>query len=491
MKPSARLKKALAAVCDRRWRWGTRGKPALTGRRYSAERVFKHALKALYPLLGAANRCAGRLWRARLSEAQCISVTGHSSVTRPGRFLSTAERVQVEFSVRWPLLSFGRQGRVSVLELPSAGRCRLEQSDGWRVSRVRAELPARVAGRQGVVRLAIAEQRQGRSLGMLELQALGRSGTRRLLLEAVKARRLRLWIHSGARSHLGRLVPHSSDFLIPEFTIPGSEFSAFLPACQAPLRLSLLHDDRPRVLSERSLALAGPVLCVKGPAIPLQDASLFPGPGSYCLVASLAGREIARLPFCLVGEAELRRQVKVTRISLGAELRNGRQAQGAGALHWNEHHAIQPRIQIETDIAAPNTLVNCAVQILRDSAPFHREEFLVRLDRACQTVKLQRIELETIGLQFQPRPARLTITVSLDGEQKHARPVPILPAERLTNFEGQLNLEAKDLPLDEAEYERIVQRLGALNQAPPPPRRSFWRRQTGRRAAAPDSSSQL
>jgi hypothetical protein len=38
--------------------------------------------------------------------------------------------------------------------------------------------------------------------------------------------------------------------------------------------------------------------------------------------------------------------------------------------------------------------------------------------------------------------------------------VVVLPPEKLTNFEGQLNLEARQLPVDEFEYDQIIHGLG-------------------------------
>jgi hypothetical protein len=82
------------------------------------------------------------------------------------------------------------------------------------------------------------------------------------------------------------------------------------------------------------------------------------------------------------------------------------------------------------------------------------------LDRASQLMRLQRLDLVALGLPPRNKPRRLTLTVQIEGEQKAAAQVVVLPPERLTNFEGQLNIEARQLPLDDFEYDQIIHGLG-------------------------------
>ncbi|MGH7968387.1 MAG: hypothetical protein ACREIC_06620, partial [Limisphaerales bacterium] len=70
-------------------------------------------------------------------------------------------------------------------------------------------------------------------------------------------------------------------------------------------------------------------------------------------------------------------------------------------------------------------------------------------------------------------PTRLSLNVQLAGETKASLQVVILPPERLTNFEGQLKVDARHLPLDENEYDQIIRGLGVLEGGAP--RRRFWR----------------
>jgi len=58
----------------------------------------------------------------------------------------------------------------------------------------------------------------------------------------------------------------------------------------------------------------------------------------------------------------------------------------------------------------------------------------------------------------------LTLTVQVNQERKVDWPIIILPAEHLTNSEGQLNCSISDLSLDEDAYNEIVTRLES-NQA--------------------------
>jgi hypothetical protein len=241
------------------------------------------------------------------------------------------------------------------------------------------------------------------------------------------------------------------------------------------LELSLVSGEERIPISEVAVTMAGQNLEIKGPTIPIQDPSLIPRPGAYCLVASLGHRDIATFPFRVVGREELLCQVKLTGLRVDAEGRGGQILRGIRALHWEEHRACFLSLQVETGIAAPNSSFRCVAQMLHEEREVWRQDFILHLDYLCQQIRLPRIELRTLGNIAKSKPARLTFSVTADGETKHTSAVIILPTERITNFEGQLCLDPEDLALEEAEYTRIATHLGVI---PERPRRWFHRRTT-------------
>jgi hypothetical protein len=287
------------------------------------------------------------------------------------------------------------------------------------------------------------------------------------------AENLRLWVRSGARCSLGEYVASSSDYLVPEFTLRTVRPETPPPPEERLLTLSLLQGSSRTPIGRRSVSLNGEAVRFRGPSIPVGSARYFPHPGHYCLVASVADREVARFPFQVVGRQELGKQVKVTQIHIEAEKLDGQKVPGLRVFRRDEHQAILPALRVETGILAPNTLVPCSVQAQQGSAIVGREEFLLPLDRSRREVKLKRIELSAANFAGRSKPTRFMLAVYVAGELKAVKPLLLLPSDRIANREGQLLQDAKDLPLDDLEYDQILTGL-AIPPPPPVPRR-LWR----------------
>jgi hypothetical protein len=237
--------------------------------------------------------------------------------------------------------------------------------------------------------------------------------------------------------------------------------------------MSLLQGANRLLVGRQPASLSGKTLHLLGPAIPLQNSRLFPHPGRYYLVASVANQEVARFSFRIVGDAELGHLVKVTRVNIDAEKRDGRVMPGLRVLRWNEHQAILPSLRIETTVPAPNTLVHCSVHTLQGTLMLGCEEFLLPLARPARDIKLRRMELSLAELRARTKPTRFTLAVYVAGELKAVTPFLLLPADQIANAEGQLTQDAKDLPLDDLEYEQIMNGLALPLPMPVP--RKFWR----------------
>ncbi len=428
------------------------------------------------------------LWRGHLSEARCISILGPHAVTLIGRFLESGEQFELEASVRWPGLSFARRRLVCVRLLSdSPAACQLTQIPRWWTTEFRVCLPAQaVAACNGVLRFEVSEQSQERVSGVLEVEVLDRARTERLLLESLQTTKPRLWVHSGGACHPADTLAHSDDFLVPEFSLRHSELCAFVPVPESTLTLSLAAGNQRIPLSRKVVQLGAEDCLVRWPSISLQDPRLFPAPGPYRLVASVADRDLAVLRFSIAGEQQCLQQVRVARIQFQAETREGQLVRGLTTVSWEEHRAFQPVLTLETALSAPNLLVCCTARTCQGDLPLWQEEFVLPLNRVSRSVRLQRIELGGNGLHAQPKPIRLTISVEIAGGQKAAATLVILPAERIANFEGALKLNVEDLPYEESEYEQIIRSLGVPR--PASERWRFWRHLLHRTANRPPPS---
>jgi len=393
--------------------------------------------------------------------ANCVSVRGQETASLPNRYFPQVSMLEIQCSLRWPLILPGRRRPVRIQLEPALLRraCVIEQRRRWHRIDFRLRFDS-LAAEGKPIRVDVLEEGRERSFGALEVQPVSLADAQRMRLEMLHAQNLRLWVHSHNRRHCLRSIPANSEFLAPEFTLPATPFSAFLPPQASILALTLVAGSHRQLLVERPITLSNRSLTVTGPPLRLRDLGLSELSGPCSLIVSLEGREVGVLPFRIVSQKQVVEQVHVKQIYFAAQRRNGQTARGLKVLRWEEHQAILPWVQIDVPMVSPGTTIRCLVTILHGRKVLRAEEFLLPLDRASQLMRLERLDLVALGLPPRNKPRRLTLTVHIEGEQKAVAQVVVLPPERLTNFEGQLNIEAKQLPLDDFEYDQIIHGLG-------------------------------
>jgi hypothetical protein len=309
-------------------------------------------------------------------------------------------------------------------------------------------------------------------MARLSVRVLDTAAVQQRVLDTLRASRLRLWISNPTGCRLADAVTAASGSLVPEFVIADSEFGAFIPPFEAILTLDLISPIGRIELGRQRILIGGKSLKFRGPPVHLEDKHLFPQPGNYRLEAKVGQRNIVQFNFRFVSEAGLLRQVKVARIQIDAHTRAGESVPGVTTLRWEEHKGFQASLEIKSEMTAPRTLAVCTACIRDGSVVLQREEIAFPMDRVSRSIKLEPVQFGRSWLQARPRPARLTLEVTIGGEEKASAFVLVLPPERITNFEGQLSFDVKELPFDELEYSQIVQRLGLRDQAQP--NRGFW-----------------
>ncbi|HTL57461.1 MAG TPA: hypothetical protein VL361_17380 [Candidatus Limnocylindrales bacterium] len=320
--------------------------------------------------------------------------------------------------------------------------------------------------------LELVDGPEQRPLAHFKFRLLHRAAVESRLLQSLKARNSRLWVQNRTGCRPAQVVGATSGFLVAEFLVPPADWSAFAPPVETILKVELVS-PRGRVEIERQpITLTSKAFTFRTPKLALGDQDLFPEPGNYRLTVSLGPQVVAVLPFEFIGQREMLHRIKVPQISISAQTRAGDLVPGLTTLRWEEHRAVLASMQISSDISAPDTLVNCNASISEGGMVIRNEDIVFPLDRPSRTIKLHPLEFGVTGLQTQPKPARLTVAVTVEGEEKASMVVLVLPPERITNFEGQLTFEVKDLPFDEIEYNQIVQRLRLCDDSSP--QRGLW-----------------
>ena len=421
-----------------------------------------------------------RFWKPQISSCRCVSISKSGVITLPDGFLSSAEEIQLELVVHWPILvpRKGRSLRIGLAPEGNSANCRnlkdvtVEASARGNL-RLRARLvPADWADRTRL-HFELFVTPSERLAARISLAVLDAEAVQLRVLENLRACQSRLWVGNRSGYRLAETVTASSGVLLPEFMLPPSEFSPFLSPFGVVQTLGLIAPTGIIELDRRGIMLGSQPFKFRGPAIRLDDGRLFAQPGRYTLLARIGQRIIARFPFRLVGEAELLSQVQVPRIEIQAHTRAGESIAGVTTLRWEEHKGFGVSLEIKSEISAPDTLASCTATIHDGSSLLWQEKFVFPLDRNSRRIKLRPVQFGGPGLRTQPKPARLMVRAIINGEEKASAFVLVLPPERITNFEGQLTFEVKDLPFDEVEYGQILHRLGV--HEPGQSTRGFWR----------------
>jgi hypothetical protein len=422
-----------------------------------------------------------RLWTGQVLSCRCISILKDREISLSDAFLGSAEEFRLELFIRGPWLRW-RISQGLGIRITRDQSARISHPDeigdlrvrhlGRGLIKVCARVPANSLLDREWLHFEIYFGTARLALSRVELRVLGNEAAQHRLIESLRACCLRLWLCNRTGFRPARAVAASSGSLVPEFTLPASEFAAFVPPFKALLTLELLSPAGRFELNRQPIELGREAVRFRGREVPLDETRLFGQPGNYRLVARIGGRQIAQLPFQFLSQADLLLQILIPRIEIHAQTRNGECVPGVTTLHWEDHKSFQACIEVTSPAIAPDTLVPCTAYIRDGPNVLQREDIVFPLDRFSRKITLEPVHFGMPGLQTQPKPARLSVSVTINGTEKACALVLVLPPERITNFEGQLTFEVDDLPFDEAEYSQIVHRLGLQTQADP--RRGFW-----------------
>jgi hypothetical protein len=194
-------------------------------------------------------------------------------------------------------------------------------------------------------------------------------------------------------------------------------------------------------------------------AIPVRGTHLASATGPCQLVFAIADKALLGLPFELVSEEKVLEQIKVMSVNVEAQTKAGRRKTNPDLLQLSEHETISVAAAIEIGIPAPNTTVEFSLALKLDNAIIGHAESGLQLNRARQLVKGGKLKLKSLVPHPSASPQKLTIVVIIAGEEKGSYAVTVVSASRVSNFEGQLTVDAHRIEVDDAEYQAILNRL--------------------------------
>jgi hypothetical protein len=417
-----------------------------------------------------AGRWVRQAFEPDIVDTCCVSVLASKPVRLPRHYVHDASEVLFEVTVRKPLLALRRRQDLLVEFWHCAAPAlsgfqvvHLRSLRPYRLARARLRVPPAAHADRAGLRAVIVNPVTGQVLATRRLSSLDEAGlvpyTRQQVLRELRLDKHEIWVQAGRLRYRSDQLPASSDSLTIALNLRSKGFNASVREWVVPLRLSVAASQR-QVLSEHLVALRENACLHEMLSVSVQSSPLAKMPPGFCrLVLGLGERDIATFPLWIVGDQELLNQLRIRDFAIDAPAANGREQAQVRIVRRNRCRSLRCSIVLETPIPAPNTSFPVVVDWSSEGAILHRVEFRVALDRLSQVVRLPSLDVTALTLNEPGQAQELTVRVHVAEALKYSTRLLILPDESITNCEGQLNVNADELPVHDAEYEEILNRL--------------------------------
>ena len=283
--------------------------------------------------------------------------------------------------------------------------------------------------------------------------------SKKVILQNLRAEG-QLFIQAGQTRYQNPYVPDTSDGIVLELTIHSAGYNSHLPQMQMDLHVFVVQSgDRRTEVTCMPVDLSPRPFTLRNLAIPVRGTHLASINGTCQLVFAIADKELLVLPFEMVSGEKVLKQIKVMSINVEAQTKAGRRKTNPDVLQLSEHETISVTVAIEIGIPAPNDTAEFSLVLkLHDAVVGHAESDL-QLNRTRLVVRGGKLKLKSLVPHHSTSPQKLTIAVIIAGEEKGSYVVTVVSASRISNFEGQLTVDARQIEVDDAEYQAILSRL--------------------------------
>ena len=283
--------------------------------------------------------------------------------------------------------------------------------------------------------------------------------SKKVILQNLRAEG-QMFIQAGQTRYQNPYVPDTSDGIVPELTIHSAGFNSHLPQMQMDLHVFVASSsDRRTEVACMAVNLSPRPSTLHNLAIPVRGTHLASVNGPCRLVFAIADKELLVLPFEMVSEEKVLEQIKVMSVNVEAQMKAGGRRTNPDVLRLSEHETISVAVDIEIGIPAPNATVEFSLALKLDKVVIGHAESDLQLNRTRLVVKGGKLKLKSLVPHPSASPQKLTIVLIIAGEEKGSYAVAVVSASRVSNFEGQLTVDAHQIEVDDAEYERILSRL--------------------------------
>jgi hypothetical protein len=284
--------------------------------------------------------------------------------------------------------------------------------------------------------------------------------TETLVRASLKIENAQLFAVTAGTHYESADIPATTEFIVPEFTLHSSGYNRFLPRWSTELRLAqetpdgVMHD-----LAQLPVLLQAEPLTVSNIQVRLAGTALSHQPGSHRLLINVAGRELACLPFQVLTEAEVNARIQVTDLTVVAIARSKQQTTNPTTILAGETSSLQISCDLTVGLLAPGQNPEVAFEIHLDDACLAQKGAAISLAQRRHAFNLRPISLSKLLPHGNTETRQLSIVVRLAGQIGKRKSITLIGHQRITNFEGQLNVDPRRLDVSEEEYQAILRKL--------------------------------
>ena len=284
--------------------------------------------------------------------------------------------------------------------------------------------------------------------------------TETILRASLKLENARLFAVASGSHYESSAIPDSTEFIAPEFTVRSSGYNRFLLRWPTELKLELqLPGGARRDLGIFQVVLANEDLTVNWLQVRVAGTTLGRQPGRHQLFVSVAGKQLAGIPFEVLTPAEVIARIKVSDLTVAAIAKSKQRVTNPQSLMAGETSSLEISCQLTVGLLAPGQSAEVTFELHLDDAIVAHKSSAVSLGHQAQPFKLRPVALADLLPHGVTGTKLLTIVVSVAGQPRHRQVITLVCHHRITNFEGQLNVDPHNLDVDDAEYDAILRRL--------------------------------
>ena len=284
--------------------------------------------------------------------------------------------------------------------------------------------------------------------------------TKQVVQRSLHVEDAQLLIQADGITYEGAKIPGSSDFILPQLVIYSAGYNSFLRKLAATLHLVLVGEDGVRrEILDMPVTLSSEPTSLHRIAIKVRGGLLGSTPALYQLVVMIGQKMLTAFPFQIVSEPEVLSCLNVRCLNILTRSKSNGQSRNPSTLFLKEQDTVAVEVEIEAAILAPNMAAPGALILRIDADVVAHVDFELRLVQPRQMIRSRMMSWASLISEKVMAEREFVATVVIAGQEKATRSVTIICGKRISNFEGQLTIDPRDLSVDEEDYERILRQL--------------------------------